>query len=325
VKRVILGTVLIVLVVEIVLVTAFIFFTSTGNRVLSAFSPTATPTPAPILTVRGTPPAIAASAAYLLDADTNHTLVDMHGEQRLSMASTTKIMTAVLVLDKGNLNQMVTIKDDAVKEAIDNNGSTAQLVVGDQIRMKDLLYALLLPSGDDAAIAIADAMSGSQAAFVKQMNNYAHLLKLYNTHYINSDGLTYKLANGKPDPNHYTTAADLAHLTRYAMQNPLFEQIVQLQDYVLPATATHHSYNWPTTNTFLSEYAGAIGIKTGYTVEAGYCLVFAAYGNGHHLIGILLHDSDTDANQRFADAGTLLDWGFQLPLLPPTPSPTATS
>jgi D-alanyl-D-alanine carboxypeptidase (penicillin-binding protein 5/6) len=300
---------------EFVLIISLVFFTPTDSRVTSTFSPT--PTPAPILTARGTPPAIPASSAYLLDADTDHALIDMHGELRLPMASTTKIMTAVLVLDKGDLNQTVTIQEDAVKEAVDNDGSAAHLWAGDRIRMKDLLYALMLPSGNDAAIAIADAMSGSVPVFVQQMNSYATQLKLNNTHFINPDGLTYRLSDGKPDPNHYTTASDLAHLADYALQNPLFAQIVQLQEYVLPATDAHHGYDWVTTNQFLSHYAGAIGIKTGYTVEAGYCLVFAAYSNGHHLVGVLLHDSDTDPNQRFVDAATLLDWGFRLPLLPP--------
>lgn len=318
----ILGTILIILIVEFVFLTSFVTFTSTGNRVLSALAPT--PTPTPILTPRGTPPAINAASAYLLDADTDRALVNMNGEQRLPMASTTKIMTAVLVLDKGDLNQLVTIQANAIKEANDNNGSIAYLNVGDQLHMRDLLYALLLPSGDDAAVAIAEGMSGSVPAFVTQMNNHARQLKLNNTHFINPHGLTYKLSNGAPDPNHYTTASDLAHLTRYAMQNPLFAQIVQLQQYRLPSTSTHHGYDWVTTNKFLGSYAGALGIKTGYTVEAGYCLVFAAYNNGHRLIGVLLHDGDAlaEADQRFADAATLLDWGFQLPLLPPTPSAT---
>src|SRR5204862_1393701 len=137
--------------------------------------------------------------------------------------------------------QMVTIQRDAFNEASENNGSTANLTVGDQLRLKDLLYALLLPSGDDAAIAIADAMSGSVPAFVRQMNSYAHQLKLNNTHFINPDGLTYMLSNGQPDPNHYTTASDLAHLTRYALQNPLFAQIVELQEYILPSADTHQA------------------------------------------------------------------------------------
>jgi D-alanyl-D-alanine carboxypeptidase (penicillin-binding protein 5/6) len=322
VNRVVLGGIFVLLIVEFLLIISLVFFTPIGSRVTSTLSPT--PTPAPILTARGTPPAVDAASVYLLDADTDHALIDIHGELRLPMASTTKIMTAILVLDKGNLDQMVAIQEDAAKEVIDNDGSTAHLWVGDRICMKDLLYALMLPSGDDAAIAIADAMSGSAPAFVQQMNNYARQLKLNNTHFINPDGLTYRLSDGKPDPNHYATASDLAHLARYALQNPLFAQIVQLQEYILPATSTHHSYDWVTTNQFLSHYAGATGIKTGYTVEAGYCLVFAAYNNGHHLVGVLLHDSDTDPDQRFADAATLLDWGFQLPLLPPTPVPSVT-
>jgi D-alanyl-D-alanine carboxypeptidase (penicillin-binding protein 5/6) len=315
-KRIVLGTVLIVLTIEFVFFGAFLAFTSTGNRIILAI-PTPTPTPTPILTAHGTPPSVAASAAYLLDADTGHTLMDFHGKQHLPMASTTKIMTAVVVLDKGDLNQIITIGADAVKEARDNNGSTANLQEGDQIRMRDLLYALMLPSGNDAAIAIADGVSGSVPAFVNLMNTTARQLKLNDTHYLSPNGLINYLPDGKPNPDHYTTAADLTHLTHYAMSNPLFAQIVQLQNYKLPATSTHHAYNWQTTNKFLSSYAGALGVKTGYTGEAGYCFVFAAYNHGHRLIGALLHDSDTNADQRFADAGKLLDWGFSLPLLPP--------
>jgi len=126
-----------------------------------------------------------------------------------------------------------------------------------------------------------------------------------------------KLPNGQVNPNDYTTAADLAQLTRLALQNPLFAQIVELQRYVLPASPTHHAYTWETTDNLLSHYAGVTGVKTGYTVEAGYCLVFSATNAGHHLIGVLLHDSDDDTNQRFTDAQTLLDWGFHLPLRTP--------
>src|SRR5215469_11753116 len=202
-KRVIFGTISIVLILELVLIVPFLFFTSTGKQVMAAFSPP--PVPKPILTVRGAPPTMSAAAVYLLDADTGHTLLDTHGELRLPMASTTKMMTALVVLNKGNLNKMVTVNEDAVKEAL--NKSTANLRVGEQIRMQDLLYALILPSGNDAAIAIADGMSGSVPAFVQQMNDYAHQLNLKNTHYINPNGLTYLLPNGQPDPHHYTTAS----------------------------------------------------------------------------------------------------------------------
>ena len=316
--RRILGIVLLILAIGMIIAIPLLAFTPLGTNLLSSIIPTPTPVPKPILTVRGTPPAVSATAAYLLDADTGHVLVNVNGQQHLAMASTTKIMTALIAIQKADLNQIVTIKQDAVDEVKKNDGSSAQLVAGDQIRLKDLLYALLLPSGDDAAIAIADAVGGTTANFVQMMNLYAHQLHLTQTHYINPDGLTYMTPQGQPDPGLYTTASDLVHLARYAMMDPLFAQIVQLQRYVLPANGVHHAYVWQTTDDLLGSYAGAIGIKTGYTVEAGYCLVFAATNGGHHLIGAVLQEKDAD--QRFTDAQTLLDWGFSLPLLSPKSS-----
>jgi len=279
-KRVIFVTVLSVLGIEMVLVAPLLLFifvgTPTGAKVLAVLNPTPTPSPDPVLTVEGTPPPIPSAATYLLDADTNHVLVTINGEKRLPMASTTKIMTALLALERGNLSQVVTIHQDAIDEVNKHDGSSAQLVVGDQIRLGDLLYGLMLPSGDDAAIAIADAIGGSPAGFVALMNRDAHRLHLLHTHYSNSDGLTYLLPDGQPDLSNYTTAADLAQLTRIALLNPLFAQIVELQRYSLPATSTHHSYTWETTNNLLSGYTGVTGVKTGYTGEAGYCLVFSA-------------------------------------------------
>src|SRR6266571_3701531 len=204
----------------------------------------------------------------------------------------------------------------AITQVQQYNGSSADLVVGDQIRLQDLLYGLMLPSGDDAAIAIADAVGGTTSNFVRTMNLFAKRLHLTQTHYINPDGLTYLTPQGRPDPNQYSSAADLAHLTRFAMANPFFAQLVELQHYILPASAVHHAYTWDSINTLLSTYPGATGVKTGYTMEAGYCLVFAATNGQHHLIGVLLHEPN--AAQRFADARTLLNWGFALPLLPPT-------
>ncbi|TMC24328.1 MAG: D-alanyl-D-alanine carboxypeptidase [Chloroflexi bacterium] len=312
--------VLLAIVLLLVIIIPVLAFTPVGTSVLTIWlSPT--PTPKPILTVRGTPPAINATAAYVLDADSGHALVDINGGQRLPMASTTKIMTAILTIDKANLKQMVTIKQNAIDEVNKNQGSSAQLVVGDQIRLKDLLYALMLPSGDDAAIAIAEAVSGTTADFVDLMNRYAQQLHLTQTHYINPDGLTYLTPEGKPNPAHYTTTADLVKLTRYALANPLFAQIVQLQHYVLHATTVHHAYVWDNTNILLSTYAGLTGVKTGYTVEAGYCLVFAARSDDHYLIGAILQDKDE--NQRFLDARALLDWAFALPMGSPAPTPSS--
>ena len=314
-KRRILALILMVLAVELALAVPVLALTPFGTRLLQDLAPSPSPSPTPILTVRGTPPPVNAQAAYLLDADTGHVLADVRGEQRLPMASTTKVMTALITIQTADLNQIVTIKQDAITQVQQYNGSSANLVVGDQIRLQDLLYGLMLPSGDDAAIAIADAVGGTTSNFVRTMNLFAKRLHLTQTHYINPDGLTYLTPQGRPDPNQYSSAADLAHLTRFAMANPFFAQLVELQHYILPASAVHHAYTWDSINTLLSTYPGATGVKTGYTVEAGYCLVFAATNGGHHLLGALLHEPD--ANQRFVDARALLDWGFALPLIPP--------
>lgn len=314
-KRRILAVILMILAIELALTIPVLALTPIGTKLLQDLSPTPTPTPAPVLTVRGTPPAVSAQTAYLLDADTGRVLVDLQGERRLPMASTTKVMTALVTIQTARLSQLVTIKQDAITQVQQYNGSSANLVVGDQIRLGDLLYGLILPSGDDAAIAIADAVGGTTSNFVQTMNLFARRLHLTQTHYINPDGLTYLTPQGKPDPNEYSSASDLAHLTRYAMANPFFAQLVELQHFVLPASATHHAYSWDSINTLLSTYPGATGVKTGYTLEAGYCLIFAATNGQHHLIGVLMHEPS--AAQRFTDASALLDWGFALPLLPP--------
>jgi len=205
----------------------------------------------------------------------------------------------------------VTIQQDAVDEVNNNQGSSAQLVAGDSMTLRDLLYGLMLPSGDDAAIAIADAVAGSPANFVALMNQYAQSLQLTHTHYINPDGLTYKTARGKLEYN-YTSASDLVHLTQIALQNPLFAQIVQSNTYSVPPAMYHHAYDWVNTNTLLSTYPGTIGVKTGSTQEAGPCLVFATVRDGQYLIGAVLHAGTLASDQRFTDATKLLDWGFTL-------------
>jgi serine-type D-Ala-D-Ala carboxypeptidase (penicillin-binding protein 5/6) len=276
------------------------------------FTPVATPRPTPVLTPKGRPPAITANEAILIDEDTGHILFDLNGEHPQPMASTTKIMTAVIAIQTANPDMLVTVHQDAVNEVANNGGSSSKLQAGEQLRLQDLLYGLLLPSGDDAAIAIADALGGSAQNFVHEMNLLAYRLRLFQTHYINPDGLTYYDANNHPLPRHYTTAYDLARLAQYAMSLPLFAQIVSTQHYSLAANSTHGAHPWDNTNTLLKTYTGMTGIKTGFTLEAGGCLVFSATRNGHHLLGVVLHS--VPENSRFSDAETLLNWGFALPL-----------
>ncbi len=275
-------------------------------------TPTPIPTPPPVLTAQGPAPTLDAQAVYLVDMDTGNVLDDVNGEKPQAMASTTKIMTALIAIQSADLDQLVPIGQDAVNRVTIDGGSTADyLKVGDRIPLRDLLYGLMVPSGDDAAVAIADALGGgSRENFVQRMNLFAYHLRLFQTHYDNPDGL-----NLADDQNHYSTAHDLARLAQYALNVPLFAQIVQTPEYDEPATAEHAAYTWKTTNHLLAKYSGIIGVKTGHTDAAGWCLVFAATRGNHHLLGVILHSPSEQ--QRDADATKLLDWGFALPLLPP--------
>jgi serine-type D-Ala-D-Ala carboxypeptidase (penicillin-binding protein 5/6) len=337
--RRILAVLLIMLAISIGVVTPVLALTPLGSSLLRSmhgatpapaaspttlpFTPTAAPTPrpTPVLTITGTPPALKVKAAYLIDADTGHTLDDFHGETPFPMASTTKIMTAIIAIQMGNLDKVITVHQDAINEVTSNAGSSAGLQAGEKIRLGDLLYGLLLPSGDDAAVAIADALAGRQASFVNIMNVYAYRLRLFQTHYTNPDGLTYYDAQNRPLPENYTSAYDLMRLSRYALSIPLFARIVRTTQYALPASGAHQAHLWDTTNAFLAHtedaptartYPGATGIKTGYTLEAGGCLVFSAARHGHHLLGVILGSADKP--QRFLDSAALLNWGFALPL-----------
>ncbi|GCE11832.1 D-alanyl-D-alanine carboxypeptidase family protein [Tengunoibacter tsumagoiensis] len=329
-KRRIIGIICLLCALSLLILIPLLAFTSSGEGFLTSagiLDPTPTPTPIPyptlppatpippitpqpILTVQGAPPPLAARMSYLIDADTGHVLADTNGERPVPMASTTKIITALIAIQSGKLDQMITVKQDAIDRVGyhsdgSTDGSSAYLKVGEQIKLKDLLYGLMLPSGDDAAVAIADALGGSTETFVQRMNLFTFRLGLFQTHYVNPDGLTQDELNGQ----HYTTAADLTRLATYAMKIPFFAQIVQTPSY---STANHV---WTNTNLLLSTYPGMNGIKTGHTDAAGWCLVFSATRNGHHLIGAIL-DSSSQVT-RDSDTKALLDWGFNLPVRPP--------
>jgi serine-type D-Ala-D-Ala carboxypeptidase (penicillin-binding protein 5/6) len=293
-------------------------FSETPSPTPILLSPTPTPIPTPVLTPKGKPAPITATSAILLDDGTGNILFSQNAEKPLPMASTTKIMTAIIAIQAGNLGQEVTIGQDAVNEVTQNGGSGAGLVANDKLTLRDLLYGLMLPSGDDAAVAIADNVAGSVPNFVQIMNLEAQRLHLYQTHYANADGLEVLDKQGNPITGvHYTTSYDLMRLARYAMSIPLFAQIVKTEHYTVPASATSHAYKWTNINNLLYNYKGTLGIKTGWTPQAGGCLVFAAQRSGHTLIGVVLHS--TNETTRFTDAEALLNWGFALPLLPPIP------
>ena len=324
--RRILAVVLIFLALCLVILAPILAFTSLGTRILvstgaivaptptfAPFIDNSTPTPAlkPALIVHGPIPHISARAFYLVDMDSGNVLADVNGTTALPMASTTKIMTALVAIQSGAPQQMITVHQDAVDEAFLHDGSNAGLHAGEVFPLKDMLYWLMVPSGDDAAVAIADALGGTETNFVQRMNLFAYRMRLFQTHYADPDGL-----NWRGSPNHYSSAADLTRLAMYAMQLPQFAQIVKTTNYAVPANDQHPAHKCINTARLRIAYPGMLGIKTGHTDAAGWCLVFAAEHNGQRLIGAVL-GSSTEA-QRNNDATALLDWGFSLPIRPST-------
>jgi D-alanyl-D-alanine carboxypeptidase (penicillin-binding protein 5/6) len=267
-----------------------------AGPVLPAYTPTPLPSLAP-------PPAIAAPRMILVNPDTGGIYLEENANVSWAMASTTKLMTALVAVTHGHLDESITVGADSV--ALEGTGaSVAGLRQGEVFTLQELLYALLLPSGDDAAVAIADGVAGSQAQFVALMNAEAQQLNLTHTHYADVHGLDM--------PGHYSSAADLAALAARVLQDHALATVVATPSYTLPASTRHRRYTFRNTNEllFAPVYPGVLGIKTGYTSQAGYCLVFAAAGPYGRLIGVVLGDP-TEAG-RFVDARALLDWGFAL-------------
>lgn len=232
-------------------------------------------------------PSLSAQSAILLDGTTGRILYEQHADDRAQVASTTKIMTGLLVAEECDLEARVSIP----KEATGIEGSSLYLKPGEVLTVEALLYGLMLHSGNDAAVALAMYCSGSVAAFAEKMNRRAEELGLTNTNYVNPHGLDEK--------NHYSTARDLAKLAAAAMENEIFHKVVSTKQAVFgERTFTNH-------NKLLWRYEGAVGVKTGYTMSAGRILVSAAERNGRQLIAVTIRDRND-----WADHAKLLDHGF---------------
>lgn len=230
--------------------------------------------------------AMSAQSAVVIDADTGEVRYEHNADAVLPMASTTKIMTAIVAIEQGDIDRTYTVKPEYTQ----TEGSSMYLKPEETVSIRDTLYGLMLMSGNDAALAIAGECGG-QEAFVQAMNDKAEALGLTNTHFENPNGL-----DGE---THHTTARELAELTAYALQNPDFREIVSTKNITCAGrTMVNH-------NKMLSLYEGAIGVKTGYTKKCGRCLVSAAERNGRTLIAVTLNDPD-DWN----DHCTMLDEAF---------------
>ena len=232
-------------------------------------------------------PPLSAEKAVLLDAASGRVLYEKNGGARSLIASTTKIMTALLVCERGNLDEEVRVP----KEAVGVEGSSLYLREGETLTVRDLLYGLMLHSGNDAAVALAIVCGGSEADFVEQMNEKARSLGLADTHYANPNGLD--------DDGNYATALDLANLAAAALQNEDFRAVVSCKSATAGGRVLHNH------NKLLRQYDGAIGVKTGYTKAAGRILVSAAERDGRMLVAVTIRDSDD-----WRDHAALLDYGF---------------
>jgi D-alanyl-D-alanine carboxypeptidase (penicillin-binding protein 5/6) len=252
------------------------------------------------------PAGVHAKGAELADATTGARLWSRGLNGRRPMASITKVMTALLVIDAGHLGQKITISSAVVAYARKNSGaSIAGLRAGDILTARQLLEGLLLPSGADAAFALARAYGPGWKAFVKKMNATAKRLGMTGTHYANFDGLPWPTEHST-----YSTPHDLVILGDAAMQSAAFRDIVRQRSHRIGATSQHHRYHWQTTNLLLGSYPGVVGIKTGSTAAAGYCLLFEATRDGRTLIGVVLDSSATNPDTRFTDAARLLNWAL---------------
>lgn len=226
------------------------------------------------------PEEIKAKAAVLIDDQTGRILFEKDAQLRLPMASTTKIMTALLTLEQADLDDYFTVNS----QAIHVEGSSMGLKEGDRVSLRALAYGMLLPSGNDAANTAAVRIAGSLPEFAKMMNERAQEMGLYDTHFVTPSGLN--------DENHYSTAYDMARLAQQALQNPEFANICSSSKAVVQFGNPPHDRWMKNHNRLLGSYEGAVGVKTGYTEAAGRCLVSCAERNGIKLIAVTLNCHD---------------------------------
>ena len=257
---------------------------------------------------------IAARAAELANADTGKQLWGRRQYSARPIASITKVMTALVVVQANRLSRRIKITAADVEYARAHNATTAGLRPGDILTARQLLYAMLLPSGADAAIALATSFGPGWRAFVRKMNNTARRLHLVKTHFSNFDGLL---------SSDVSTPRNLLLLGEAAMARPAISAVVKRRHWLVHAGPHHHRYLWTNTNLLLGRYPGAIGIKTGWTPAAGECLLFEATHDKRTLIGVVLDSAATKTGATFSDAARMLNWGFGLKQAVPAFRPPA--
>ena len=248
-------------------------------------------------------PEIGAKSALLYDLTTKEVLYVKNPKEKLPMASLTKIMTAVIALENKKANDKYIVKpEDLVGE------DAMGLSQGEVLTLSDLLYGVILHSGNDAAETLANTYPTGRTGFIKAMNDKVKSLGITDTNFTNPTGL-------EGDGKQYTTAYDLLVITNFALSNfPLFNEVVSTFDYHIPYTALHKEFYLENETNLLTSYPGVKGVKTGYTLESGLCLVTYLDYNGHKIIGVLL-----GSDNRIKDMKALLDYGLKSEGVNPPP------
>ncbi len=254
---------------------------------------------------------VKSEAAIVIEATTGKIIYSKNANTIKYPASTTKILTAIIAIEECSLDDMALVSEYAVT-SIPSGYTNANIQVGETLSIKDLLYALMLASANEAAVVIAEHISGSNSAFADHMNEKATQIGCKDTHFVN--------ANGMHNKSHYTTAYDMALITQYAMKNKIFREIVSTTSYTLPATKIYpyNSRTFTNTNSLIIVnknnvsnnyyYPYAVGVKTGYTSPAGNCLVSAANNNGLEFITVILGAKAKDV--RYIDTINLFNFAF---------------
>jgi D-alanyl-D-alanine carboxypeptidase (penicillin-binding protein 5/6) len=268
--------------------------------------PTAPPTPTP------GPSGIKITGGALVNAATDRTLWSVNLNTERPIGSIVKVMTAMVVIGEGDLNQVITVPKSVIAYLkSQDQPSVAGLIVGDRLTAQELLEALMLPSGCDAAYTLAMTYGPGITAFIAKMNALAQQLNLTRTHFSNFDGMPWPTEHSE-----WSTPANLIMMGLDAMQSPVFRAIVAQSSYWLPAGHGHHAYLWQNANPLIgtwpgaSTYAGAIGIKSGDTKAAKNCLLFEATRDGLTLIGVTLGTPGDDISVTGPVAAKVLNWGF---------------
>lgn len=251
-----------------------------------------------VRTVSAGVPAVGAKEAYLADS-TGTIHFSKRETRRVPVASLVKVMTAHVVLREAQLTDTVAITAADVRHATSNGATTAALKKGERLTVQDLLYGLMLPSGADAANALARTYGPGMTAFVAKMNAEAKRLGLADTRYTNADGLPTPAKGG------YSTAVDQVKLADIALDDATFRAVVGAETHKVAKSALHRAHTWRNTNKLLQRTDGVLGVKTGFTNDAGFCLLFAAERGGREVVGVLLGDQNA---RRFSTAERLLDY-----------------